>query len=378
MMKHVQSLLLLKLGVLILLIVPSYICAKKITSIKDKKHLESFILNKDYVIMLIGNRFSKQVKEQKRIINHAISSSKLKKVDFGEIIHPSLHSEEIMKLFSFTKKDLPCTVIYSHGVLIASQKGMQQKKELLTILKKISKTGSVVTITDADFEMATAQKGYHVVDFGTPKSDDSLKFAPHVEALAKKLNGKMSFYKININKNLEYAEQYEVNTTPTVLIFKDGEMIKKLVGYRNKIKLLYELTDALSKKVNKVTKKATSKKEYVISITDAQFEDAISKGFVFVDFWAPWSDPCLKLAPHVKNVAKKLKDKMAFYKINTDNNSVYANKYEIIDIPTLLVFKDGEMIKKLAGLPRERKIDERNQRYHVRTMIRKGKRKSYD
>ena len=342
MMKHIQSLLLLKLGVIILLIAPpSYLLdAKKITSINNEKQLKNFLSRKDYVIMLIGNRLSKQTKKQRRIIKHTISSSKSKKISFCEVIHPSVHSEEIMKLFSVTKEDLPCTIIYRKGALAASQKGVQQKKDLLKGLKKASRIGKVLTITDDGFEKATDKKGYSVVGFGfgTPKSKDPLK---QLKAVAKKLAGKMSFYKINTDKHSEYKKQYKVSDAPTVLVFKNGEMIKKLTGYqsRSKAKLLQELKTILGSTVR--------------SLTDAQFESATKNGLVLVDFWAPWCGPCLALAPHLEAAAKDLGSKVAFYKINTDDNKKYMNRYGINGIPTLLIFKNGKMVKKMGAQTKE-------------------------
>ena len=242
---------------------------------------------------------------------------------------------------------IPALLIFKDGKMIKKLVGYREEatllKELTTILKVSKEKIYVRAIKDDEFEAATS-KGYVFVDFWAPWCGPCVQLAPHVKAVAKKLDGKMSFYKINTDNNKKYMQQYEIGGIPALLIFKDGKMIKKLVGYREEATLLKELTTILEMPKEKI---------YVRAIKDDEFEAATGIGYVFVDFWAPWCGPCVRLAPHVKAVAKKLDSKMSFYKINTDNNKKYMKQYEIRGIPTLLIFKDGKMIKKLVGYRNE-------------------------
>jgi thioredoxin 1 len=69
-----------------------------------------------------------------------------------------------------------------------------------------------------------------------------------------------------------------------------------------------------------------------------------------VDFWAPWCGPCKAIAPILDELADELGDAVKICKVNVDNNSEIAGKYEIRAIPTILVFKDGQVAENIVGL----------------------------
>ena len=71
---------------------------------------------------------------------------------------------------------------------------------------------------------------------------------------------------------------------------------------------------------------------------------------VLVDFWAEWCGPCKMLGPILEEISKDLKDKLQVVKVNLDENQDLAMKYSIRSIPTLLLFKDGELIDTKVGL----------------------------
>jgi thioredoxin 1 len=85
-------------------------------------------------------------------------------------------------------------------------------------------------------------------------------------------------------------------------------------------------------------------------IGDATFNDFIKKyPVVLVDCWAPWCGPCRMMTPVIDGLAKDLEGKVAFGKLNTDQNPKTSMRFQIEAIPTLLVFKDGEMAERLVG-----------------------------
>jgi thioredoxin 1 len=86
-------------------------------------------------------------------------------------------------------------------------------------------------------------------------------------------------------------------------------------------------------------------------VSDAQWDQEILKSDlpVLVDFWAPWCGPCRMVSPIVEELADEYNGKVAFYKLNTDDNVNTASKYGIRSIPTLLVFKGGEIVDQLIG-----------------------------
>jgi thioredoxin 1 len=86
-------------------------------------------------------------------------------------------------------------------------------------------------------------------------------------------------------------------------------------------------------------------------VTDANFDSEVLKSDkpVLVDFWAPWCGPCRMVAPIVDELSEEYEGKVKFVKLNTDDNIRTASTYGIRSIPTLLVFKNGEVAGQLIG-----------------------------
>jgi len=86
-------------------------------------------------------------------------------------------------------------------------------------------------------------------------------------------------------------------------------------------------------------------------VNDAQFESEVLKAEVpvLVDFWAPWCGPCRMVAPIVEELAEEYGDRVKFLKMNTDDNAKTAAHYGIRAIPTLLVFKGGQLVGQVIG-----------------------------
>ena len=81
-----------------------------------------------------------------------------------------------------------------------------------------------------------------------------------------------------------------------------------------------------------------------------QFEEVLnSTNPVFVDFWAEWCGPCKAISSTVEELSGEYKDKVDFVKINVDQNSDLAQKYNIFSIPTLTIFKNGEVVSQKIG-----------------------------
>jgi len=85
-------------------------------------------------------------------------------------------------------------------------------------------------------------------------------------------------------------------------------------------------------------------------VSDAYFNDFIKRyRVVLVDCWAPWCGPCRMVAPIIDALAQEMKGKIAFGKLNTDLNPRTSMRFQIEAIPTMLVFKDGEMVDRIVG-----------------------------
>ena len=83
----------------------------------------------------------------------------------------------------------------------------------------------------------------------------------------------------------------------------------------------------------------------IINVTDDSFDNDVLKasGAVLVDFWAPWCGPCKQIAPLLKEVAEEMGDKITIAKIDIDDNPNTPGKYGVRGIPTLSIFKDGNV-----------------------------------
>jgi len=91
--------------------------------------------------------------------------------------------------------------------------------------------------------------------------------------------------------------------------------------------------------------------ENTVELTDSNFDDEVinSDVPVLVDFWADWCAPCRAIAPAVSELADEYKGKAKIGKLDVDNNQQVAMKYGIRSIPTLLIFKNGEVAEQIVG-----------------------------
>ena len=89
-----------------------------------------------------------------------------------------------------------------------------------------------------------------------------------------------------------------------------------------------------------------------IEVTDATFEETVLKADLptCVDFWAVWCMPCKKIAPLVDEIATEYQDKLQVVKLDVDQNTQTALQYNVMSIPTLMIFKNGEAVERIVGL----------------------------
>ena len=87
-----------------------------------------------------------------------------------------------------------------------------------------------------------------------------------------------------------------------------------------------------------------------VELTEQDFEQTVTtNGIVLVDFWAEWCGPCKMIAPVLEEIAGEHADRIQIAKLNVDDNPDVARRYEVLSIPTLILFQNGELTKRLVG-----------------------------
>jgi len=100
--------------------------------------------------------------------------------------------------------------------------------------------------------------------------------------------------------------------------------------------------------------------EGIMDIDDGNFEAEVLQADkpVMVDFWAPWCGPCKAIGPMVEDLANTFGDKVKFAKCNVDNSPVTPSKFGIKAIPTLIFFKNGDVVEQITGMVAKSKLEE--------------------
>ena len=100
--------------------------------------------------------------------------------------------------------------------------------------------------------------------------------------------------------------------------------------------------------------------DVVMEIDDSTFESEVLQADkpVLVDFWAPWCAPCKAIGPLIEELAGTFGDKLKFAKCNVDNNPVTPGKFGIKAIPTLIFFKEGNVVDQITGMVAKSKLEE--------------------
>ncbi len=103
----------------------------------------------------------------------------------------------------------------------------------------------------------------------------------------------------------------------------------------------------------------------IIHLTDKNFTDEVLKSelLVLADFWAPWCMPCKIIVPVIEELAKEYQNKIKIGKLNVDENPKVSSQYAIMSIPTLILFKNGQVIKQMLGIISKQQLKKKIEEY---------------
>jgi thioredoxin 1 len=190
--------------------------------------------------------------------------------------------------------------------------------------------------------------------------------------IAVELPGRIISRAIEVEEALKTAKISNIPALPFVLINENSESL--LSGLISEEKLIYQLIlngssnkEAILAQMEEEEKKKkmlVDSPDYPVVLTSSNFGEAIKKyPFLVVDCWAEWCAPCLMVHPIIENLAKKYKGKIAFAKLNIDQNREIAERFSIMSIPTLLVFKEGQNVDSIIGAMPQEALEEKIGKY---------------
>ena len=96
-----------------------------------------------------------------------------------------------------------------------------------------------------------------------------------------------------------------------------------------------------------------------IELNKNNIKENIQEGVVLVDFWAPWCGPCRMLAPAIDQLAEEFENKAKICKVNTEEEPDLTSEYQVRSIPTILFFKNGEIVDQMIGTTTKAKLEEK-------------------
>jgi thioredoxin 1 len=169
-----------------------------------------------------------------------------------------------------------------------------------------------------------------------------------LDQLAARYAGKAIIAKVDADSERTLIDRFKVGATPAYLVLRGQRPVAELAGatLNDAGAWLAHLVDGAAQPAPR----PASSSNMPITVTDADFQSVIAgPGPILVDFWAPWCGPCRMVAPHVEQLAKDFAGRAVIAKMNVDENPQTSQRYQIMSIPALFIFKDGAVVDRIVG-----------------------------
>lgn len=176
-----------------------------------------------------------------------------------------------------------------------------------------------------------------------------------LQELARRYAGRAILARVNADDEPALVQRFRVATTPLYLLVRNGKPEIALASEEARQNVAGWLAHFIEGKPQPKTTprpsaQAASDGKPLI-LTDATFDQTINQPLpVLVDFWAPWCGPCRMVAPSVEKLAQEFAGRAVVGKLNVDENQMTAQRYRVMSIPTLIIFKNGQPVDQIVGV----------------------------
>ena len=173
-------------------------------------------------------------------------------------------------------------------------------------------------------------------------------------AAAQHYAGRALVARVNADEETDLVRRFRVATTPVFLLVRNGKAELALASEeaRNNVAgWLAHFVDGAPQPVASPRPQAQAPSDgKPMILTDATFAQSIDQATpVLVDFWAPWCGPCRMVAPSVEKLAQEFAGRAVVAKLNVDENPATAQRFQVMSIPTLIIFKHGQPVDQIVG-----------------------------
>jgi thioredoxin 1 len=175
-----------------------------------------------------------------------------------------------------------------------------------------------------------------------------------LDELAHSYAGRALLARVNAEEEPALAHRFRVTATPIFLLVRSGKVEIALASDEARSHVADWLAHFVDGKPQPTVAARPANKPAgdgkPLTLTDASFQQTISQSLpVLVDFWAPWCGPCRMVAPSVEKLAQEFAGRAVVGKLNVDENQATAQRYQVMSIPTLIIFKNGQPVDQIVG-----------------------------
>lgn len=195
-----------------------------------------------------------------------------------------------------------------------------------------------------------------VAVFWSPQETPREQLNDVLDQTAKAYAGEVLVVKLDVADAPQARSRYGVETLPEFLFFRQGELVARARGMPTAEMLRPWVEYLLQRGPKPVSRKRPEDKapagdQHPLTMTDADFERVVLGASVpaLVDFWAAWCGPCRMVAPIVEQLAREYVGRAVVAKLDVDANPVTAQRYGVMSIPTLILFRNGQEADRVVG-----------------------------